>query len=166
MLFLLSPLHWPETTGMSCFGRKHALPGKIIAEACSLALSDRQMTVDMGQLSSNRFHAAGEYGDSVGFDIHLQGCSTVVSQRVGISFYGVSDIHEPELLSVDEENDASDGIAIALFNESGELVKLNQPPENWVHLTRGDMKLHMQARYKATHYPVTGERQMDRYGFL
>lgn len=47
--------------------------GKIIAEACSLALSDRQMTVDMGQLSSNRFHAAGEYGDSVGFDIHLQG---------------------------------------------------------------------------------------------
>ncbi|EQZ83786.1 hypothetical protein G993_04916, partial [Escherichia coli UMEA 3707-1] len=24
--------------------------GKIIAEACSLALSDRQMTVDMGQL--------------------------------------------------------------------------------------------------------------------
>lgn len=84
----------------------------------------------------------------------------------GFRFYGVSDIHEPELLSVDEENDASDGIAIALFNESGELVKLNQPPENWVHLTRGDMKLHMQARYKATHYPVTGERQMDRYGFL
>ena len=60
--------------------------GKIIAEACSLALSDRQMTVDMGQLSSNRFHAAGEYGDPVGFDIHLQDCSTVVSQRVGISF--------------------------------------------------------------------------------
>ncbi|MEF6792016.1 S/F1C fimbrial minor subunit SfaD, partial [Escherichia coli] len=144
MLFLLSPAalagnHWHVMLP----GGNMRFQGKIIAEACSLALSDRQMTVDMGQLSSNRFHAAGEYGDSVGFDIHLQGCSTVVSQRVGISFYGVSDIHEPELLSVDEENDASDGIAIALFNESGELVKLNQPPENWVHLTRGDMKLHM-----------------------
>lgn len=89
--------------------------GKIIAEACSLALSDRQMTVDMGQLSSNRFHAAGEYGDPVGFDIHLQDCSTVVSQRVGISFYGVSDIHEPELLSVEEENDASETESLSLY---------------------------------------------------
>ncbi|EKC6277788.1 TPA: S/F1C fimbrial minor subunit SfaD, partial [Escherichia coli] len=101
MLFLLSPAalagnHWHVMLP----GGNMRFQGKIIAEACSLALSDRQMTVDMGQLSSNRFHAAGEYGDPVGFDIHLQDCSTVVSQRVGISFYGVSDIHEPELLSV------------------------------------------------------------------
>lgn len=166
MLFLLSPAalagnHWHVMLP----GGNMRFQGKIIAEACSLALSDRQMTVDMGQLSSNRFHAAGEYGDPVGFDIHLQDCSTVVSQRVGISFYGVSDIHEPELLSVEEENDASDGIAIALFNESGELVKLNQPPENWVHLTRGDMNLHMQARYKATHYPVTGGKANGQVWF-
>ncbi|EEY3855679.1 TPA: S/F1C fimbrial minor subunit SfaD, partial [Escherichia coli] len=73
MLFLLSPAalagnHWHVMLP----GGNMRFQGKIIAEACSLALSDRQMTVDMGQLSSNRFHAAGEYGDSVGFDIHLQ----------------------------------------------------------------------------------------------
>ncbi|HAI6462614.1 TPA: S/F1C fimbrial minor subunit SfaD, partial [Escherichia coli] len=45
------------------------------------------------------------------------------------------------------------------------LVKLNQPPENWVHLTRGDMKLHMQARYKATHYPVTGGKANGQVWF-
>ncbi len=62
--------------------------------------------MDMGQLSSNRFHAAGEYGDPVGFDIHLQDCSTVVSQRVGISFMAYQ-IFTNRLLSVEEENDAS-----------------------------------------------------------
>ncbi|WP_252357925.1 fimbrial protein, partial [Escherichia coli] len=66
MLFLLSPAalagnHWHVMLP----GGNMRFQGKIIAEACSLALSDRQMTVDMGQLSSNRFHAAGEYGDSV-----------------------------------------------------------------------------------------------------
>lgn len=33
--------------------------GVIIAESCRVEAGDRQMTVQMGQISSNRFHAPG-----------------------------------------------------------------------------------------------------------
>lgn len=99
MLFLLSPAALAGKPWYAIFPEGGVrFQGKVIAEACSLVLSNRQMTVDMGQLSNNLFHAAGEYGDLVGFDVRLQDCSAAVSQRVGVSFYGVSDSYEPDLL--------------------------------------------------------------------
>ena len=46
--------------------------GIVIAESCRVEAGDRQMTVKMGQISSNRFHSAGEDTNPVPFDIHLQ----------------------------------------------------------------------------------------------
>jgi fimbrial protein len=41
------------------------------------------MTVNLGQISSNRFHDVGEDSNPIPFAIHLQDCSTAVSQHVG-----------------------------------------------------------------------------------
>lgn len=41
--------------------------GVIIAEACRIEAGDKQMTVNMGQISSNRFHAVGEDSSPVPF---------------------------------------------------------------------------------------------------
>ncbi len=64
--------------------------GLIMANSCRVEAGDRQMTVNLGQISSNRFHAVGEEQPNP-FAIHLQDCSTAVSQHVGVTFHGVAD---------------------------------------------------------------------------
>jgi fimbrial protein len=60
LILLLRRWRWPETSGTSCCPAEHALSGDIIAESCRVEAGDRQMTVNMGQISSNRFHSAGK----------------------------------------------------------------------------------------------------------
>lgn len=91
-MFLLPPLalagdHW----NVMVAGGSLQFHGVIIAESCRVEVGDQQMTVNMGQVSSNRFHSTGEDASPVPFDIHLQDCSTKVSQQVGVSFRGVAD---------------------------------------------------------------------------
>ncbi|EHR6806610.1 type 1 fimbrial protein [Salmonella enterica] len=167
ILFLLSPAalagnRWHVTLP----GGNMRFQGEVIAEACRVVLEDQQMTVSMGQISSAHFHSAGEYAEPVAFDIHLTDCSTAVSQRVGVSLRGVADSREPDLLAVNDDKEASDSVAIAFFDKSGELIKLNHPPEIWKSLVSGMVTLHFLARYKAIHYPVTGGKANGQAWFF
>ncbi|MEH0876598.1 fimbrial protein [Pectobacterium cacticida] len=130
--------------------------GVIIAESCRVEAGDRQMTVRMGQISSNRFHSAGEDIHPVPFDIHLQECSTAVSQRVGVTFHGVADGKNPDVLSVGEGPGIATGVGVALFDKEDRLIPLNSPPTAWTRLYTGPTTLHFVAKYRATGYPVTG----------
>lgn len=130
--------------------------GIVIAESCRVEAGDRQMTVKMGQISSNRFHSAGEDNDPVPFDIHLQDCSTTVSQRVGVTFHGVADGKDPDVLSVGEGPGIATGIGVALFDKDGSLIPLNSPPSAWAHLYTGRTTLHFVAKYRSTGNYVTG----------
>ncbi len=113
------------------------------------------MTVNMGQISSNRFHSSGEDANPVPFDIHLQDRSTAVSQRVGVSFRGVADGKNPEVLSVGEGPGIATGIGIALFDKDNQLIPLNSPPGAWTRLYSGPTTLHFVAKYRATGKQVT-----------
>ena len=105
-----------------------------IAETCRIEAGDKQMTVNMGQISSNRFHAVGEDSAPVPFVIHLRECSTVVSERVGVAFHGVADGKNPDVLSVGEGPGIATNIGVALFDDEGNLVPINRPPANWKRL--------------------------------
>lgn len=130
--------------------------GIIIAESCRVEAGDRQMTVNMGQISSNRFHSAGEDTNPVPFDIHLQECSTAVSQRVGVAFHGVADDKNPDVLSVGEGPGIATGIGVALFDKTGSLIPLNAPPASWTQLHTGPTTLHFVAKYRSTGNQVSG----------
>ncbi|WP_058913907.1 fimbrial protein [Entomohabitans teleogrylli] len=130
--------------------------GVIIAEACRVEAGDRQMRVDMGQISSNRFHFAGEDANPVPFDVHLQDCSTAVSQRVGVTFYGIADDKNPEVLSVGEGPGIASGVSVALFDAQDRLIPVNTPPRNGSRLYQGPTTLHFVAKYRATEKQVTG----------
>ncbi|MCV2938985.1 fimbrial protein [Escherichia coli] len=141
----------------------HPLPGGnmqfqgvIIAETCRIEADDKQMTVNMGQISSNRFHAVGEDSAPVPFVIHLRECSTVVSERVGVAFHGVADGKNPDVLSVGEGPGIATNIGVALFDDEGNLVPINRPPANWKRLYSGSTSLHFIAKYRATGRRVTG----------
>lgn len=144
--------HWNVTLP----GGSLRFQGVIMAESCRVEAGDRQMTVKMGQIGSHRFHAPGEEADPVPFDIHLQECSTAVSQRVGVAFHGVADGKNPDVLSVGEGPGIATGIGIALFDKDGGQVPLNHPPVNWTRLYTGPTTLHFVAKYRATGRQVTG----------
>lgn len=96
LLLLLPPLalagnHWNVTLP----GGSMRFQGLIMASSCRVEAGDRQMTVNLGQISSNRFHAVGEDSNPIPFAIHLQDCSTAVSQHVGVTFHGVADGKNP-----------------------------------------------------------------------
>lgn len=144
--------HWNVTTP----GGNMRFQGEIIAEACSVDAGDRLMTVNMGQISSHRFHAAGEDASPVAFTIHLLDCDTTVSQRVGVTFNGVADGKDPDVLSVGEGAGIATGIGVALFNSDGSLIPLNREPVSWTRLYDGPTTLHFVAKYRSTDRQVTG----------
>lgn len=126
-MFALAGNKWNTTLP----GGNMQFQGVIIAETCRIEAGDKQMTVNMGQISSNRFHAVGEDSAPVPFVIHLRECSTVVSERVGVAFHGVADGKNPDVLSVGEGPGIATNIGVALFDDEGNLVPINRPPANW-----------------------------------
>ncbi|HFT1963318.1 TPA: fimbrial protein [Enterobacter ludwigii] len=130
--------------------------GVIIAESCRVEINDQQMTINLGQISSNRFHSEGEDASPVPLDIHLLDCSTAVSKHVGASFRGVADGKNPDVLSVGEGPGFATGVGIALFDRKEQLVPLNSPPGAWQTLYNGPTTLHFVAKYRATSNQVTG----------
>ncbi len=119
-MFALAGNKWNTTLP----GGNMQFQGVIIAETCRIEAGDKQMTVNMGQISSNRFHAAGEDSAPVPFVIHLRECSTVVSERVGVAFHGVADGKNPDVLSVGEGPGIATNIGVALFDDEGNLYRL------------------------------------------
>lgn len=112
-MFALAGNKWNTTLP----GGNMQFQGVIIAETCRIEAGDKQMTVNMGQISSNRFHAVGEDSAPVPFVIHLRECSTVVSERVGVAFHGVADGKNPDVLSVGEGPGIATNIGVALFDD-------------------------------------------------
>lgn len=108
-MFALAGNKWNTTLP----GGNMQFQGVIIAETCRIEAGDKQMTVNMGQISSNRFHAVGEDSAPVPFVIHLRECSTVVSERVGVAFHGVADGKNPDVLSVGEGPGIATNIGVA-----------------------------------------------------
>ena len=157
LLILLPPLALAgDRWDVMLPGGNMRFQGVIIAAACRVEAGDRQMTVNMGQISSNRFHSVGEDADPVPFDIHLQDCSTAVSQRVGVTFHGVADGKNPDVLSVGEGPGIATGIGVALFDKDDRQIPLNSPPDRWIPLYTGPTTLHFVAKYRATGRQVTG----------
>ncbi|PJX33421.1 fimbrial protein [Klebsiella sp. A-Nf5] len=157
LFFLLSPLalagnNWNVTLP----GGNMRFQGIIIAESCRVAAGDLQLTVNMGQISSNRFHSTGEDANPAPFDIHLQDCSTAVSRNVAISFHGAADGKNPDVLSVGEGPGIATGLGIAIFDKEDQLIQLNSPPGSWRRLYTGPTTLHFVAKYRATGNQVTG----------
>ena len=157
MILLLPPFvqagnHWNTILP----GGNMRFQGEIISESCRVEAGDTQMAINMGAISSNRFHYSGADANPVPFDIHLLDCNTAVSQRVGIAFHGVADDKNPDVLSIDEGIDTARGVGIALFDANNQFIPLNAAPRSWAQLYTGPVTLHFVAKYRATEQHVNG----------
>lgn len=124
--------------------------GLIMASSCHVEAGDRQMTVNLGQISSNRFHAVGEDSNPIPFAIHLQDCSTAVSQHVGVTFHGVADGKTPTCCRWVKVRGSPVGSVLRYSTARGQQLPLNRPTDRWISLYRGRTTLNFVAKYRAT----------------
>lgn len=129
--------------------------GVIVSSSCQVEAADPQLTVKMGEVSSNRFHFVGEDVNPVPFDIQLTGCSPGVRKRVRIAFYGVADNENPDLLSSGSGAERATGIGIALFDRNNQLIPLNGQPKD-ARPRNQDPTLRYVAKYRTTSEQVSG----------
>ncbi|RQN05300.1 fimbrial protein [Pantoea ananatis] len=132
--------------------------GMLLAEACNVDIGDRNQYVKMGQVSSNRFTGVGSDADPIPFEIHLTDCNTNVSQRVSITFNGVSDGKNPDILSIGEGTGIATNVGVAIFDVNNRLIPINSAPQpqSWSRLYEGPVTLHYIAKYRATGFEVSG----------
>lgn len=140
---------WQQRSGEMHFA------GAVISSSCRAGIADAQLTVNMGAVSSYRFHFVGEDVDPVPFDIQLRGCSRSVLRRVGVAFRGVASGENPDLLSVGNSAQSATGLGIALFDSAGRFIPLNSLSDASVSRERKTM-LRFVAKYRATREEVGG----------
>ena len=132
------------------------LRGVLTAAACSVSIESQNQTVNMGMIRSNQFTGLGSYGPPVAFDIHLTECSVAVSTTVGITFVGVADGKDPQVLKTEIGENSASGVGLALFDRQGEIIQPNTAPRSFEYIHEGDNSLRFIARYRATSREVVG----------
>lgn len=157
LMVLLSPITLANNhRDTTLYGVNMRFQGEIVVESCRVYAGDQQMTINLGQISSNQFHGVGSDTTPVPFAIHLQDCNTSVSQRVGIAFRGVADSKNPNVLSIGNGTGTAVGIGVALFDAQDQLIPLNYQPLTHRQLRLGSEVLHFVAKYRATSREVAG----------
>ncbi|MCS5932619.1 type 1 fimbrial protein [Klebsiella pneumoniae subsp. pneumoniae] len=121
-----------------------------MASSCRVEAGDRQMTISLG--ADQRvidFMVSAEQQPNP-FRDSLQDCSTAVSQHVGVTFHGVADGKNPDVLSVGERSGIASGIGIALFDSQGQRPRSIVQRIAGYPLYRGPTTLNFVAKYRAT----------------
>ena len=137
-------------------GGQVKLRGAITAPGCSVSTASRNQIVDMGIVRSNQFSGVGSYSPPVAFTLHLTGCTQAIYHTVGISFWGVTDGKDPQVLKTGDGPGISAGVGLALFNAQDELLIPNTLPAHRQLIQVAETRLRFLARYRATSRQVTG----------
>ncbi|MVX99146.1 fimbrial protein [Enterobacteriaceae bacterium 8376wB9] len=126
------------------------LRGVLTEAACTVSTGSAHQVVDMGQVRSNQFGYLGSFTSPVEFSISLTGCSTAISNTVGVAFYGVTDGKDPQVLRAGAGEGAALGVGLALFDRNGDVIIPNTPPRSGMALQQGNNVLSYIAKYRST----------------
>lgn len=151
-LFVKAENKWHD---QSTYGAMRFL-GELIAEACSVETSNRNLTINMGRLRTNMLTAPGQDTDPVIFDIHLHGCGYTASTYASITFTGVADTINSDIFSISDGDNTAKGVGLAIFDSKNTLIPANSYPRKIERIRNGDNVLHFVAKYRATSYQITG----------
>ncbi|MCE0491277.1 fimbrial protein [Pantoea sp. Mb-10] len=130
--------------------------GEVIAEACDVETGNRQMIVNMGSVSSNRFKYLGDTANPVAFEIRLQNCKPEVRNKVSVSFWAAADGKSPNVISNGEGESFAQGIGIGIFDDENKIIPINTFERNWKKINKGITTFNFTAKYIATSKVVSG----------
>jgi len=139
--------------------------GSVVTSACAVSSNSASIDVDMGQVRTATLATAGsEASTAKAFAITLEDCeiadtsastedNPIAATTVSITFSGTPDSNDAESLAVGENGSSTyaQNVAIRLYDETGNIVKLGEPTNATV-LRAGSNTLNFSAKY----YTPTG----------
>lgn len=129
-------------------GGRVAVFGAVVNGACSVSISNSDKIVLMGSVRSNQFMGVGSDSQAVPFSIQLDDCNSNVSESVGVSFSGIANKEDFQVLAINGGADAAQGIGLALFDADNQLLAVNANPIEYAPLSKGINTLKFFAKYR------------------
>ncbi|MCV5655223.1 fimbrial protein, partial [Escherichia coli] len=93
--------------------------------------------------------AVGDKSPAKPFEIKLEDCDTTTMKKANVSFSGVGDADQSDLISVSTEAGAAKGVGIGIYDNTNTLVDLNTGKSATV-LKEGQTVLYFTANYVST----------------
>lgn len=121
-------------------GETIMIQGELTARPCNIDPDPVSQTVDLKTVNTKTLYQYG-HGTAVPFFITLTNCRPVIYKTANITFRGTEDGELTGKLAV---SDSTKGVAIALFDSSGQEISLNQPTPATT-LVNGNNKLEFSA---------------------
>lgn len=140
--------------------------GEVMTDTCIADDGNQYLTVDMGQTNNSIFRRAGDDSDPVMFSLNLKHCRPDVSRNIVVALRGMADKQNPELLVVESDDNVDHGIAIALFDDKGNLIPINTGKLAVRPEYTGPQTVNLTARYRSTTDNVSGETANAQAWFL
>ncbi|GFM11847.1 MULTISPECIES: fimbrial protein [Enterobacter] len=130
------------------------ITGLVRDNICFVSTESEDFTVDLLDHAAKQFNNIGDTSLTIPFHIVLSPCGNSVT-AVKISFTGVADIDNSELLKIDSGASAAKGVGVQLLTEGLIPLPINTVSP-WLTLIPGQRNtLEFNARMKSTQAPVT-----------
>ena len=128
--------------------------GEITDQACTVDGSSKNLTVDLGKVSSKSLATKGEVAGLKDFTIKL--IDGPVDTTVAVRFGGTRDASDRDILAIDQVSGGATNVGIALFEKDAvSQIKLYDDSQD-VQITGTEINLDYVARYKATDAATPG----------
>ncbi|MFC0229384.1 fimbrial protein [Serratia aquatilis] len=121
-------------------GETIMIQGELMARPCNIDPEPLFQTVDLKTVNTKTLYRYG-HSTAVPFFITLKNCNPILYKTANITFMGEEDRELTGKLAV---NNGTKGVAIVLFDSSGQEVSLNQPTAGTA-LVNGNNKLEFSA---------------------
>lgn len=133
---------------------------------CTVDTKSKNITVELGNISTKDFISTiveQQQTPMVPFSITLFDCQPE-NQSVKVNFIGDSPLSDNRLLALNP--DSAKGVAIALMDESGAVIPINQSSQSYPLLPNQENTLQFYARYTAISLPVSAGKANATATFL
>lgn len=123
--------------------------GNIIADACVVDTASKNMTVNLGDVSTTAFTAAGDKASPTRFEISLSNCPAELT-TVTARFDGRADSANTDLLALDAAGgDEATNVGIEIADDTGLAIPMFSPSKEYT-IESGSVVMDFVARYTAT----------------
>jgi type 1 fimbria pilin len=155
MLVVSSILQGSTAFAVTTHGQVN-ISGNILSNSCAVSVGDINKTVNLGGVASKQFTGVGTSGGPYPFNITLEDCGPKAS-GVAITFSGVADSANNQLLATDNIAGAATGVAIGILDYASKaLIPINTAsPIYTLTPNQTSAVLHFYARYTAVADSVT-----------
>lgn len=123
--------------------------GNIIADACVVDTASKNMTVNLGDVSTTAFTAAGDKASPTHFEIALSDCPAEIT-TVSAKFDGRADPANTDLLALDTAGgEEASNVGIEIADDTGLVIPMFSQSKEYP-IENGGVVMDFVARYTAT----------------